>query len=261
VPDASVLFRQLLPEPAQADAPALLEQMFAALPARERRPYTLVNFISSADGRAGFGRHSGPLADSGDRAFFHGLREHVDAVLVGTGTLAVERYGRLLNDEGRRRRRVARGMPEQPLLCTISRSGRVPLSAPLFTLPEMRVLVFSPAAVELAGVRAEVEVVRLPKAELEPAAVMARLRSDHGVRTLLCEGGPTLFGALLSSPAPLVDELFLTLAPKLTGGGSEPTLTTGPGLPKLLPLRIRWLLERDGALYLRYALGPAGASA
>ena len=63
--------------------------------------------------------------------------------------------------------------------------------------------------------------------------MMRRLRSDYDVRSVLCEGGPTLFGALLQED--LVDELFLSLAPKLTGGGSAPSITTGPALAELRP--------------------------
>ena len=63
--------------------------------------------------------------------------------------------------------------------------------------------------------------------------VLRHLRSDYGVRTLLCEGGPTLFGALLTED--VVDELFLTLAPKLAGGGSGPTITSGPELAEPAP--------------------------
>jgi 5-amino-6-(5-phosphoribosylamino)uracil reductase len=72
------------------------------------------------------------------------------------------------------------------------------------------------------------------------------------VRLLLCEGGPTIFGALLRED--LVDELFLTLAPKLTGGGDSPAITGGPELHELCRLGLAWLLEREGALYLRYVV-------
>ena len=58
-----------------------------------------MNFISSADGRATFHGRSGQLGDDGDRAMFHGLREHVDAVLAGTRTIATESYGRILGKE------------------------------------------------------------------------------------------------------------------------------------------------------------------
>ena len=69
---------------------------------------------------------------------------------------------------------------------------------------------------------------------------------------MLCEGGPTIFGALLQEE--LVDELFLTLAPKLAGGGRGPTITSGPQLATPDELRVLWLLGRGDSLYLRYAL-------
>jgi riboflavin biosynthesis pyrimidine reductase len=82
------------------------------------------------------------------------------------------------------------------------------------------------------------------------AAVMRSLRTDHDVRSLLCEGGPSLFSALLLDD--LVDELFLTLAPKLVGG-DEVGVTTGRPLDQLADLRLVHALEQDGTLFLRYA--------
>jgi 5-amino-6-(5-phosphoribosylamino)uracil reductase len=73
------------------------------------------------------------------------------------------------------------------------------------------------------------------------------------VRSLLCEGGPSLFSALLL--ADLVDELFLTFAPKLVGGDAT-AITTGSPLPELRDVRLVSALEQDGTLFLRY--GRAG---
>ena len=183
---------------------------------------------------------------------FHGLREQVDAVLVGTVTLRVERYGRLIKDPERRRRRVERGLTPEPLACVVTRAGDVPVDIPLFQDPESRILVFGPAGMELdCPARVEVEV--LDPGEMTLTTAMRRLRSHHGIGSLLCEGGPTLFGALLTEW--LVDELFLTVAPKLAGGGRSPTISTGPVLPSPAPLRLRWALERAGSLFLRYSVG------
>ena len=59
-------------------------------------------------------------------------------------------------------------------------------------------------------------------------------------------------GALLGEQ--LVDELFVTLAPQLAGGGTAPTMATGAALPEPATLRLVWALERHGSLYLRYAV-------
>ncbi len=183
---------------------------------------------------------------------FHGLREQVDAVLAGTGTLRSENYGRILGKPERRDRRRAAGRPAEPLLCIVSRSGEVPTDIPLFSEPEARVVVYSPRALETSGFAAQVEVTVLDPDELTFAEAFRRLRADHDARSLLCEGGPTVFGALLT--AGLVDELFLTLSPKLVGGGDEPAITAGPELDTPRELAIRWLLERNGSLYLRYSV-------
>lgn len=217
------------------------------------RPYVLVNFISTVDGRSTFAGRSGQLGDEGDRALFHGLRERADAVLVGTRTLTVERYGRVLGRVERRERRLAQGRSAEPLACLVTRSGMVPADIPLFAEPEARVLIFTATELELGGVQAQVDVVRLDPGALTLTTVLRRLREDHGVELLLCEGGPMMFGSLLEEN--LVDELFLTLSPTLSGGGSSPTITSGTEFPQLRRLRLAWMLERENFLYLRYLVG------
>ena len=71
---------------------------------------------------------------------------------------------------------------------------------------------------------------------------------EEGVRAVMCEGGPTLHGSLQA--ANLVDELFLTIAPKLTGSGA-PNILEG-GLDEVAELELAWLLEQDGELFARY---------
>jgi 5-amino-6-(5-phosphoribosylamino)uracil reductase len=72
------------------------------------------------------------------------------------------------------------------------------------------------------------------------------------VRSLLCEGGPTVFGALVHERA--ADELFLTLSPKLAGGMEPLTILQGPPMPGPAELELAWVLEAGGALFLRYRL-------
>jgi riboflavin-specific deaminase-like protein len=255
-PDPVPPLRRLLPDAGRIRVRDLLEELDLAAHAHTDRPYTLVNFVASADGHAAFRGRSRWLSDDADREMFHGLREHVDAVLVGTGTLRSERYGRIVREPERQRRRAAAGLHPEPLTAIISRSGDVPLDIPLFADPASRVVVFASASAELepAGLTAEVEMVHVDPGELTLTTMMRRLRSDYDVRSLLCEGGPTLFGGLLQED--LVDELFLSLAPKLSGGGTAPSVSAGPELAELRTLSIVWVLELYGTLYIRYALHP-----
>lgn len=243
-------FRQLFPEPDAVELQDVLDTLWPPPSAPEERPYVLVNFISSADGRAAFAGHSGPLGDEGDRAIFHGLRERADGVLAGTRTLATERYGRILKREERRQRRLDAGRSPEPIACLITRSGSVPEDIPLFAEPEARVVIFTPSELRLTDTRAQVDVVVIDPGQMTLTTALRHLRTEHQVELLLCEGGPTLFGSLLDEG--LVDELFLTIAPKLTGGGTSPAVTAGPELPELRSLELAWALERESALYLRY---------
>jgi riboflavin-specific deaminase-like protein len=256
VSESEPRFRMLLPEPATVTAAEVLDRLDPVAAAPAHRPHTIVNFVASADGRAAFRGRSAPLSDPGDRSMFHGLRERVDGVFAGTGTMRAERYGRLVRDPDRRARRAARGLAPDPVACVITRSGEIPTEIPLFADADSRVLVFSSQPVALDSVSARVETVVLDPGEVTMTTMVRVLRRDHDVRALLCEGGPTVFGALLREG--LVDELFLTVAPRLNGGGSDPPLSVGPDLPEPIALELRWALEREGTLFLRYAR-PAGA--
>jgi riboflavin-specific deaminase-like protein len=247
-----VEFRQLLPQPDRVDVGALVAGLDLAGAAGPARPYTVANFIASADGRATFMGKSGALGDPADRVLFHGLREQVDAVFAGTRTLMIERYGRIIRDPDARRRREQEDRASEPLAVVISRSGNVPFDIPLFAEPEARVALFCCVPVDVSEAAAKIDLVELDPGELTMTTVMRQLRSDFGIRSLLCEGGPTVFGSLLDER--LVDELFLTLAPKLVGGGPSPTISSGPELMELQPMELVSALENDSALYLRYRL-------
>jgi 5-amino-6-(5-phosphoribosylamino)uracil reductase len=244
-------FSQLLPTHGDVAVGELLESLDLGARAPAERPYTIVNFVASVDGRATISGRSAPLSDEGDRALFHTLRESVDAVMAGTHTLQVERYGRLIKDPDARRRRVERGLQAEPIAAVVSRSGLVPYEIPLFSEPEARIVEFTGASAP-RPVSAQRDLVPLDPDEVTLPRAMQQLRAEFGVRTLLCEGGPTLFGSLVAED--LVDELFLTLTPQLVGGEDNPAIVGGPPLPEPAHLRLRWVLERDGSLFLRFGV-------
>jgi riboflavin-specific deaminase-like protein len=212
------------------------------------RPFTYLSMVETVDGRAGLDGRSATLGDDADTEMLLELRMCADAVLIGTGTLRAEGYDKLVRAPERRARRHSAGLPEDPSAVVISRRGDIPWDAGLFAAAGQPVLVYTGAPLEVPDVAAEVEVVRL--AEPSPAAVLADLHA-RGVRRLLCEGGATLNAQLLR--ASLVDELFLTLAPLVTGDKDEPTVVAGR-LPAVAHLELRWVLRHGDELLLRYAL-------
>jgi riboflavin biosynthesis pyrimidine reductase len=245
-----VRFARLHPDPGPVHAGELLGGLALADRAPPGRPYVALNFVTSVDGRAAVGGSAEPLGDDGDREVFFGLRAAVDAVLTGTGTLRVERYGRLVGRPERRAARVRAGLAEDPLAVVVTRSGDVPAEPAIWDDPHSTVAVFGPAGTEAPARGADVRLEALEPVTLP--AVLERLRTGYGVRSLLCEGGPTLASAMLGER--LVDELFLTVAPKLAGGGHEPGMAEGLPLPEPAGLELVWVLERAGSLFLRYRL-------
>ena len=103
-----------------------------------------------------------------------------------------------------------------------------------------------------AGLDKRLIVVESGKGEWADLSELLRSLREEGVRSVICEGGPTLHGSLQA--AGLVDELFLTIAPKLTGSGA-PNILEGP-LTDVAELELLWLLEQDGELFARYRLAP-----
>jgi riboflavin-specific deaminase-like protein len=231
------------------ELPVVLTELRPRERAHAERPYVYVNMVATVDGRATLDGRSAGLGDDADLAMLLELRTLADAVLIGTGTLRAEGYDRLVRDPARRARRQAAGQAEDPTAVVLSRALDVPWEAGLFAAAEQPVLVYSGLAGAAPAVAAPVELVILPEAT--PARALADLRA-RGVRSLLCEGGPTLNRALLE--AGVVDELFLTLAPLLTGDESEPAIVAGGRLGASAPLELRWVLRAGSELFLRYGV-------
>jgi len=207
--------------------------------ATDERPYVVFNFVTTLDGRAALDGTTRPLGGDADLELLLALRTGADAVLVGPGTIRAEGYGRLVGPERR---------PEAPPLVMISRRFEVPWQAPLFAAADQPVLIYTETEGTVPDVAAPVEVVRLPEAT--PAAVSADLRA-RGVRALLSEGGPTLFHGWLATG--LVDELFLTLTPLLTGDAAEIGILPGLRLDDPARFALSWALRSGDELFLRYA--------
>jgi riboflavin biosynthesis pyrimidine reductase len=218
------------------------------------RPWICLNMIATADGRATIAGRAGTIANRADYELFHATRARLDGVLVGAETIRIESYGRTINNAPARERRVREGLPADATTVVVSRSVSLPADVGLLRAPENTVIVLTPSEDgELPdGAQATVEYLR----EGDMAEGMRRLRREHGLRSLVCEGGPNLNATLL--PAGLIDELHLVYAPKLSGGQDPLTILGGPVLDPPIDLDLRSLHESGGYLYARYGVRVAG---
>ena len=211
------------------------------------RPYLGINMVSSLDGKATLDWRTKGLSSDVDRRLFHHLRTQADAVMVGAGTAREERYGRMTKNDELRQKRMNAGFVADALAVVVSGRLDLPPDLPLLNDPEQRVVIATASEKEIPGVTGDVEYARtgddLPR-------LMAYLHEEHGVRSVLCEGGPTLNSHLFA--ADLVDELFLTLNPKILGGAAALTIVAGRELVEVAEPHLISVAEHDGELYTRW---------
>ena len=211
------------------------------------RPYLGLNMVSSLDGKATLDWRTKGLSSEVDRRVFHLLRTQADAVMVGAGTAREERYGRMTKNDELRQRRVNEGLVPDALAVVVSGRLNLPPDLPLLNEPEQRVVIATAADHELPGLTGDVEYARVGD---DLPRLLAYLHERHGVRSILCEGGPTLNSFLFA--AGLVDELFLTLSPKLLAGASALTIVAGRELVEPADARLISVAEADNELFSRW---------
>jgi riboflavin-specific deaminase-like protein len=239
--------RRLIPDPGPTSVEQQLDGYRPWEQALEERPRLAVNFATTVDGRATIEGRSGPIGSDTDTSMLAGLRTRFDAVMIGAGTMRAERYGRPVPGQETRERRERLGLPHDPLMVIVSGRLDLPWDAPLFAEEGGRVLIFTSSEAEPPPTETPLRVVR-HEGPVDLVEALRHLRAERGVRALLSEGGPTLFGQMLAGG--LVDETFLTIAPKLAGGDA-PRILEGL-LPTVAPLELGWLLEEEGELFARY---------
>ena len=217
--------------------------------APEARPYLALNMVSTADGKAAIDWRTRGISTDVDRELFHHLRTQADAVMVGAGTVRAERYGAVTKTDELRAKRVEEGVREVPLAVIVSGRLDLPADLPILNDPEQPVVIATASDAVIPDLGEQVTYERVGD---DLPLLMARLRSEHGVRAVLCEGGPTLNSFLLA--AGLVDELFLTLHPKLLGGAAALTIVAGRELVEPAELELVSLAEAESELYTRWRL-------
>ncbi|MGX9791103.1 pyrimidine reductase family protein [Mycobacterium sp. MMS18-G62] len=212
------------------------------------------NMITSLDGGATDDGKAGGLAGAGDRAVFSLMRHAADVILVGASTVRIENYSGAQLPVSARQARQRRGQAEVPPIAVITRSGNIDPNALLFTRTEVPPLIlttsrFQDDARRRLGSVAEVIDASASEPDSVDSATVLKILADRGLYRVLTEGGPLFLGTLIEDG--LLDELCLTIAPILVGGGSK-RIVTGMGNVHTTMRRTHLLTDDDGYLYSRY---------
>jgi riboflavin-specific deaminase-like protein len=225
------------------------------------RPFVTVNFAITADGRISTRKRTpSDFSTPGDKRRLLEIRAKCDAILVGARTLGTDAMAMGLPAADLREARIAKGKPSHPWRVIVTNSGKISPDLKVFHTPKLPTpIVFTTRAMPVRTINTLAPLSDLylhlaPKVDLR--TVLLILQEDYSVRRVVCEGGGTLLRALLNED--LVDELHVTLCPRIFGGKKAPTLTgvASEFLPRSASLRLtafepvndevftRWLVVR-----------------
>ena len=192
------------------------------------RAFVRLNMISSVDGGTAVGGVSGGLGNRDDHAVYAALRDHADGVLVGLGTVIAEHYHE----------------PSQASLqlYVVADTADLGDAGPLFATGRATLVV--PDSVETPP--DDVPTLRAGDGPfVDLGAAIGALAGD----VIIAEGGPTLAGLLVAQG--LVDEFFVTVAPRVIAGSSA-RVAHGPEADPALWELEHGFVDDDGFLFLRY---------
>ena len=190
------------------------------------RPFVVATFAMTVDGKTTT-RNFTPVDFTSREDKLHLFRQRAlaDAVLIGHTSLKRDNVRLGIPSELQKARRKHRQTPA-PIRVVVSDKGRIDNRLNIFQSDISPIIIFSTRRMPRKYRQAlrEKATIHLTRAQhVNLAAMLGTLRGKYKVRTVACEGGPTLFRALLERG--LVDQLNLTIAPHMFGGANAPTLT------------------------------------
>ena len=218
----------------------------------------MLNGAVSADGKLALENRSLiQFSSRRDRQLVFRLRAKVDAVLSGARTLETFSIDLAAGGEKWREQRIRRGLSPEPLRVIVSGSASLDPRARIFRKRVSPIIILTTRNADKRKVAAlnkvadAVKIFGEKKVSFAPA--LRWLRDQHGVKSMVCEGGGETNAALLRSG--VVDELHLTMCPLLLSGRYAPTISDGHGVGSLKAaprLKLKSVKQVKGEVFLVY---------
>jgi riboflavin-specific deaminase-like protein len=229
-----------------------------------RRPFIFVNMAMTADGKiATANRTVHSFGSARDLRHLYELRATADAILSGARTVEISESTMGNGGEKFRCQRLQNSLAEFPLRLIATGSGSLDPRAKIFQNRFSPIIVLTTRRIadkKLMLLRTVADEVKIfGETEIDFVAALGWLRSEKKVKRLLCEGGGELNDALFR--ARLVDEIHLTICPKIFGGRTAPTIADGSGVSKLAAagkLKLRSARHFRGELFTVFSWAEKG---
>ena len=219
------------------------------------KPHIFLNMAMSLDGKISTRDGAGPrFTSDADKIRLREIRSQADAILVGAGTIIAD--DPTFSQHGKHRElRLQKNMAPNPIKAVVSGSGSVPETARMFQPNGAPALVFTTEHIlpsHLEKLRQVAEVYVVGRAEVDFRRAIEILGNTYEVKQLLVEGGGQVNFDLFR--AGLINEVYLTLCPKIIGGRDVPTIAEGTGFDFLDIVGLELLDRRvvDDEIFLHY---------
>jgi riboflavin-specific deaminase-like protein len=226
--------------------------------ARRALPFVLLNVAMTADGKLNTANRAvSSFSSPRDQELLLALRASADAVMSGARTVDLNPVNLGPGPAKYRALRRRRGLARYNLRIIVSGSGTVNPEAEIFRHKFSPIIILTTrkaSEAQLRRLRAVADEVKIcgDKA-LDFRRALRWLRQKWGVERLLCEGGGEVNDALFR--AGVVDEVYVTICPRIFGGRGAPTLADGVGAATLAgaaQLKLRSAQRHGAEMFLVY---------
>ena len=222
------------------------------------RPHIILNMAMSLDGKISTRDGAGPrFTSKADKVRMQEIRSQADVILVGARTIIAD-DPTFISGPAYRKLRVQRGMALDPIKAVVSGSGSVPETARMFNPNGAPALIFTTeriSPIRLEKLRSIAKVYLVGGTKVDFQRVPEILGKEYGVKQLLIEGGGQVNFEMFQ--AGLIDEVYLTLCPKIIGGRDVPTIVEGEGFDfrEIVDLELIDQHIIDNEIFLHYQVG------
>lgn len=214
------------------------------------RPYVILNAAMTLDGKIATSSGDSKISSGKDLERVHRLRSKVDAVLVGINTV--------LADDPMLTARGVNGRKRSPVRVVVDSRARINLNSRMMrSCDRVPTVIASSAQASRAKLEKMMAYGAVPvvlgKKRVDVARLLSFLKKYCGISKLLVEGGGEINWSMLSKG--LVDEVIVTVAPRMVGGRRAITLVEGGGFAKIgggVKLKLNRVRKNGNELVLFY---------